>query len=1530
MRANTKISFFIFAILCVSNALLAQAPDFVYRIRSNDGTGGPHSSWTTATSSWSIPASATVGNISISDLFSGMPAGDNITLTLSSNQIGDAIGASSTRLVKYEVGIYSKYPGTVDITSDLSGGVIVDGTSNYSRSASCGLMPSDGTTISASLAGGASGSDSDTIDDEHVRTVTVSCSTGAVTFTEYPSVNYYHVRTEIIFVSTILAGNFDGEVDAEVVASFSMVLGSDEPKALIDTPIISSTNADGNAELGASVTFDNISYDPDDSSTILDGICDYQWTIYDPNGVIIAQNSTNTTFGFTASKTGTYYIQLDVTDNEGDTSTIVKKVPAGPKRKPQQNKEPSCHSDPNLSTGANAGTGNASTNAGTTYDTGGDYPLHNSVSMNTQGGYTGGGSGNGAANAFTPYEMHVETAPNASSVNTRYVVAADGQELDYGPASGSPTAGDGTYGTLTAITGGYELTGAGAPTEMDRPGNFTYEFNSIGKLVKITTPAGNEQAISYDGSGNLDTVTDVSSGKTLTYTYNGSGYISKVEGPGSELHLSYTADLLTDVELKNTGGTTTLRSFAFTYNDDDLIETVTKDGDASTEISYSYSDGGNGVFLANIVYPGGSTDYTYGTVPSAGADFTVLEENSKGQTITHDYDERGNLLKSTYPVPSGAGSAPTMTYTYDSDDNMLTSSDGATTYTYTYDAGGHLIEVEDQTGKFIEYTWSGNNLTQIEDNTGILKEFTYGSGTHPNLPTVVTDGEGEDWTYAYNSAGQLTSITPPTGSSIGTVTFTYDTNSMSPTYRLLTEIENGAGESITFDDYDANGNATEISTYPTGIVTNTSTFEYDEAGRLTRREFDDGKDIDYIYTGRDLTTVTDEAGSDIDYEYCPGCGKLTGVDEPLSRSYSWNLDTDFDETSFTDPRSKTTTYTLGNMKELKEIVFPDGKKYIYTYDDYGRLKSSTYPGSTKGDITRDGSGNVTAVTYTGDTNNNLSYTYYNDNLMATSTSRLGTVTYTYDGEKRVESVSHDYSTYNSVPNQLHYVQLLEYDYNPDGTLSSLTWKSDGTTVASWSYTYDGAGRVTAISNNFSESLAYTYDDEGKILTQSNGNGTSTEYTYYEPRGWVTDIEHFDVSSTLFESFEMEYDGGSNTVGNITSVTELSTDVVDYTYDALYRLTEEDRSGASSYTRTYGYDVAGNVTTFNGSTFAGYNDANRISSITGGSVSYHSSGNPYQVSGTGISCGRFNFNARGELGQQKDCSNNNTISTIYDGRGKRSYRSGRFFIFDGDRVVGEIKPDGTPQMAYTWGSDGLAIQRDLVNSTTSYYHYGPQGETRHLTNSSGTVTDSYRFSAYGVPLYTSGSTNNYHKYGGKYGYYTEGVTGIILAGARAYHPYLMRWLQRDPIGIEGGINLYEYVKSNPMRYFDATGYKPEESILGPVTQPAGAIADFCQSYFEMLSANFIGQDKYFHCKANCKAAKRGQYGRNASVRLSNLREAHDTAKNNIKSYLGIQPRKDDGEEDQKANAKGRGVPDGISCESWCEPYRPKDDEFPGDY
>jgi len=89
-----------------------------------------------------------------------------------------------------------------------------------------------------------------------------------------------------------------------------------------------------------------------------------------------------------------------------------------------------------------------------------------------------------------------------------------------------------------------------------------------------------------------------------------------------------------------------------------------------------------------------------------------------------------------------------------------------------------------------------------------------------------------------------------------------------------------------------------------------------------------------------------------------------------------------------------------------------------------------------------------------------------------------------------------------------------------------------------------------------------------------------------------------------------------------------------------------------------------------------------------------------------------------------------------------------------------------------------------------------------------------------------------------------------------------------VSIASRRNLYAYANNDPVNLTDSTGMAPEHVMdrrLGIPTskemierrrQKSGARSGFRRNFRDMKTANTIGADKLFHCKANCGATKRG--------------------------------------------------------------------------
>src|SRR5690606_32954149 len=61
--------------------------------------------------------------------------------------------------------------------------------------------------------------------------------------------------------------------------------------------------------------------------------------------------------------------------------------------------------------------------------------------------------------------------------------------------------------------------------------------------------------------------------------------------------------------------------------------------------------------------------------------------------------------------------------------------------------------------------------------------------------------------------------------------------------------------------------------------------------------------------------------------------------------------------------------------------------------------------------------------------------------------------------------------------------------------------------------------------------------------------------------------------------------------------------------------------------------------------------------------------------------------------------------------------------------------------------------------------------------------------------------------GFHGQFLDGETGYYNYGYRYYIPWLGRWLNRDPIGERGGLNLYGFVNNDGVNDADYLGLTP---------------------------------------------------------------------------------------------------------------------------
>ena len=175
--------------------------------------------------------------------------------------------------------------------------------------------------------------------------------------------------------------------------------------------------------------------------------------------------------------------------------------------------------------------------------------------------------------------------------------------------------------------------------------------------------------------------------------------------------------------------------------------------------------------------------------------------------------------------------------------------------------------------------------------------------------------------------------------------------------------------------------------------------------------------------------------------------------------------------------------------------------------------------------------------------------------------------------------------------------------------------------------------------------------------------------------------------------------------------------------------------------------------------------------------------------------------------------------FYDGFGQRlrEIRNGvtTYLAVDygdeGRRVLLETDTGGAVQRYYVWDRRGLLAIAE-TNGTMRYAHADEQGSTLLLTDSTGGVTDAWCYGPWGEVLARTGTNRCGYTWLGGHGVWNA-APNLYLTHHRAYLSDLKRFTSRDPIGIEGGVNLYVYGNNNPLAFLDPLGLCRETPSWG---------------------------------------------------------------------------------------------------------------------
>ncbi|HWM66559.1 MAG TPA: DUF6531 domain-containing protein, partial [Steroidobacteraceae bacterium] len=647
------------------------------------------------------------------------------------------------------------------------------------------------------------------------------------------------------------------------------------------------------------------------------------------------------------------------------------------------------------------------------------------------------------------------------------------------------------------------------------------------RITQSTDENGYVTTFTYD-SDHLNSKTEAFGtprARTTTYQYlsANSALLTQITGPLRQALLTYypasnNVKTKTIVDLQ----TNSRRSWAYTYDTYGRLLTVdgprTDLNDVTPYAYYTCSTGNECGQLQSVTDAAGNVT-TYAAYNAHGQPVIVTDAN--GVTTTLMYDDRQHLVSRVT-----SGEITQLSYYPTGLLKKVTLPDSSYLL-YSYDAAHRLTKISDGLGNNVVYTLDGMG-NRTGDNTHDLSGNLH--RTH---------------TRVINSLNQLYQDVNAAGTPAVTTTFAYDSN----------------------------GNQTSIA----APLSRTTINVYDELNRLNQITDPANGITHFAYDASDnLTSVNDPRSLTTTYSY-NGFGDLLAQSSPDTGATTNTYDSAGNLATSTDARGAVATYAYDSLNRVTSVAYSQGGSTDQTI-------SFTYDAGTNG------KGHLTGAS---DANHSMSWSYDTLGRLTSKSQTVGSVT---------KSASYAYTNGNLTTLTTPSGQAVSYGYNTNHQVTSVT--VNGTTIVT-SATYEPLGPVDGWTWGNGTTTTRTYDTDGKI-GQITSAGTKT--FSYDNAFRITGITDTSPGAS-------NWTYGYDALDRISSGTD-ATLTRGWTYDANGNRLTETGSAASTYTisstnnqissisgalaRTYHYDAAGNTTSYSGAT-ATYNSRGRLRTVTRGSV-----------------------------------------------------------------------------------------------------------------------------------------------------------------------------------------------------------------------------------------------------------------------------------------------------------------------------------------
>ncbi|KQZ44023.1 RHS repeat-associated core domain-containing protein [Duganella sp. Root1480D1] len=920
-------------------------------------------------------------------------------------------------------------------------------------------------------------------------------------------------------------------------------------------------------------------------------------------------------------------------------------------------------------------------------------------------------------------------------------------------------------------------------------------FGATLKLQRIEDRNGNWNALRYDNAGKLRKLND-SCGRTLELHYSPAHplrverieLVQGIEGEPAETLVCYGYDL--EGQLAEVIGRDRQVRRWFAYQDGLMSEHRSA---AGLRCHYAWSGSGPGArVLRHWTDDGEAYDFEYDLNHGVT---TVTDQigrvnrwewsrdcqptsftDPEGNTWHYDWDERRRLTQMTDPL-------------------------GACTQ-WEYDEAGRMVKCISALGQIESVQWHDRL----------------------NLPTAEIDAAGNRTEYHYDKVGNLTAITDP----LGHVTEQFhDARGLPHTLRdasggvkhlewnaraQLTAHVDCSGKRTVYA-YDARGSLARS----VDAVGQATIYAADDHGRIVSIVHPDGAQENFEYDAAGRLSASQTGGDRITRYERNARGLITRRRNALGRSVEFRYDAAF---------------------RLVELVNENEESYRFAYDKNDRVIAEVGLDGVTKRIAYDQRGLAVAVTSAAGESDELTLRMERD-LMGRLTCRhargfstsfrydqLGQLVHAatfseYRGVRKVfDELAFAYSKRGELLSETGHMGMLAHSYDELGNRVSTTLP-DGRVIQSLHY---GSGHVHQINLDGELICDLERDDLHREVGRSQGV-LSTSFNY-DAMGRRTRTQSVRDGRAVLAK-EWAYGESGEVVRKDHSLNGRTS----FMYDPLGRISY---AGQEARREMFQWDGAANLV--DSVQPGGYVRHNRVLVFQDRRFEYDVHGRLESKRTGAHTVQHFSYDGEHRLSQVETCRKGVTqvVRFDYDAVGRRIRKHDEFgttlFLWNGMNLLQEQRGAQAATYLYEVNSHVPVARIDSVvegetlgegdarharpKASTYYFHCDVSGLPEELSAASGEFAWRAQYQMWGNTVtesWTAEQEGGSGQHGSPLpqnlrfqGQYHDRESGLHYNTFRYYDPDIGHFTTPDPIGLAGGVNLYQYAP-NPISWIDPWGW-----------------------------------------------------------------------------------------------------------------------------